>query len=98
MAKYCERCGSEPEGYSLHDYCAICSRDLCKKCAEIGCCGNVPMVSGSDSDFDTEEPDTNDDGARCADCGLPPGTPGISAKGTYCNEPIRCGNSEATAL
>jgi hypothetical protein len=49
--KRCERCGDEPEGeYGLHDFCAVCSKDLCDKCMEKGCCGNVPAKSGGEGD------------------------------------------------
>lgn len=29
------------------DYCAVCSKNLCRKCMIEGCCGNVPAKSGS---------------------------------------------------
>jgi hypothetical protein len=49
--KRCERCGDEPEGeYDLHDFCAVCSKDLCDKCMKKGCCGNVPAKSGGEED------------------------------------------------
>lgn len=43
--KVCERCGAKPEGFKLLDYCAICSKDLCKACMAQGCCGNIPAIS-----------------------------------------------------
>jgi len=52
--KVCERCGAPPEGgeegYGLLDYCAECSRDLCPKRMEAGCCGHVPAFSGEQQD------------------------------------------------
>lgn len=51
----CERCGATPKGqYDLFDYCALCSKNLCPKCMEEGCCGKVPAKSGMDDD-DTNE-------------------------------------------
>lgn len=50
MPKQCERCGKEPVGYDLLDYCAECSRDLCDKCMELGCCGHIPAISGDAED------------------------------------------------
>lgn len=47
----CERCGAMPEGeYGLHDYCDHCSKNLCPKCMEAGCCGQVPADSGMSED------------------------------------------------
>lgn len=48
----CEKCGAKkPAGsYELFDYCAVCSKTLCPKCMEKGCCGNVPAKSGSAED------------------------------------------------
>ena len=46
----CERCGAEPEGYDLFDYCAECSQNLCSKCMRAGCCGSVPATSGMGED------------------------------------------------
>jgi hypothetical protein len=52
----CERCRVETTGYALHDFCAKCSKNLCKKCMANGCCGQVPAASGhameDDEDFD----------------------------------------------
>lgn len=51
----CERCGSSPVGeFDLHDYCAVCGQNLCKRCMEKGCCKNVPAKSGMEAD-DKEE-------------------------------------------
>jgi hypothetical protein len=47
----CERCGAKPQGeYGLHDYCAICSKNLCEKCMKEGCCKNKPAKSGAEVD------------------------------------------------
>lgn len=51
----CERCGKGTTGYDLHDYCALCSRNLCADCMEKGCCGHVPAKSGSNEDGPSEE-------------------------------------------
>lgn len=48
--KRCERCGKQPQGYDLLDYCAECSRDLCDDCMAAGCCGHVPARSGTTDD------------------------------------------------
>lgn len=55
----CERCGASPVGdYGLLDYCSACSKNLCPKCMEDGCCGNVPADSGmEDDEFSEEEAD-----------------------------------------
>jgi len=51
----CEKCGAKPQGYDMLDYCAICSKDLCRKCmAEKGCCGHIPALSGEKADFGEE--------------------------------------------
>lgn len=42
----CERCTRDISGTGKHDFCAICGKDLCKSCMEVGCCGNVPAISG----------------------------------------------------
>lgn len=34
----CERCHKESEGYQLHDYCEVCSKNLCGECMENGRC------------------------------------------------------------
>jgi hypothetical protein len=45
--KVCERCGATALGeFTLLDYCAECSRDLCPSCMAQGCCGHVPALSG----------------------------------------------------
>lgn len=52
----CERCGAKPSGeYELHDYCAKCSKNLCKKCMAEGCCGSKPAASGMAADDDKED-------------------------------------------
>lgn len=48
----CERCKVESKGYSLHDYCATCSKNLCDRCMANGCCGSKPARSGMDLDRD----------------------------------------------
>lgn len=50
----CERCGAKPGGFNLLDYCTDCSRDLCGDCMQLGCCGNVPAISGMAVDFADE--------------------------------------------
>lgn len=58
MEKRCERCGSKPAGkFGLLDFCAECSRDLCPKCMEKGCCGHVPAWSGTEKDCADEAMD-----------------------------------------
>lgn len=34
----CERCGIEAVEYELHDYCQVCSQNLCAVCFEKGKC------------------------------------------------------------
>lgn len=46
----CSECRTETD--SGLDYCAVCSRDLCLRCMEKGCCGNVPAISGIENDMD----------------------------------------------
>jgi transcriptional regulator with XRE-family HTH domain len=46
----CERCQAGTAGYSLHDYCAACSVNLCDTCMAKGCCGDVPAKSGLEAD------------------------------------------------
>lgn len=53
----CERCGIKIETLKLHDYCAICSKNLCKRCMKAGCCGNTPAISGSADDMATKYED-----------------------------------------
>lgn len=52
MATKCERCGTmtDPNSYELLDYCAVCSKNLCDKCMEEGCCGNKPAKSGTEEE------------------------------------------------
>ena len=50
----CERCGVEPDDYDLHDYCIVCSKNLCDQCMSNGCCGNQPAISGLDNDSDDD--------------------------------------------
>ena len=57
----CELCGAEkpsPDAseFSLLDYCAVCSADLCDKHMQEGCCGHQPALSGMEEDRDIEEP------------------------------------------
>jgi hypothetical protein len=52
----CERCGSSTEeAFRLHDYCALCSKQLCNDCMEEGCCGHLPALSGMEVDSVVEE-------------------------------------------
>lgn len=45
--KQCEKCGARPKGeYGLLSYCLHCSKDLCPKCMEKGCCKKVPAIDG----------------------------------------------------
>ncbi len=53
--KVCESCGASPAGYQLLDFCAECSRDLCNRCMEAGCCGHVPAISGLADDAEELE-------------------------------------------
>jgi len=48
----CERCNAstDPQSYTLFDYCAVCSANLCDECMARGCCGNKPALSGSEDD------------------------------------------------
>lgn len=46
----CERCGIAPQGDGLHDYCSVCSKNLCDECMAKGHCGNVPAKSGMEAD------------------------------------------------
>lgn len=56
MNKKCERCKRGPGGgYTLLDYCVVCSKDLCEECMKGGCCGNVPARSGTGEDYQEEE-------------------------------------------
>ncbi len=49
----CERCGKRIEALE-HDYCAVCSRDLCEECMARGCCGNIPARPGLMADYAEE--------------------------------------------
>lgn len=51
----CERCGAESKGYSLHDYCAKCWKNLCETCMANGCCKTKPAESGMDLDHAESE-------------------------------------------
>ena len=37
----CERCGKRAEGYDLHDYCAVCGKNLCEACMHAGRCADA---------------------------------------------------------
>lgn len=55
----CERCG-KPDTWvddrgrthtsDFTDFCAVCSKNLCKECMAKGCCGNTPAKSGSEEE------------------------------------------------
>lgn len=47
----CERCKVESVGYNLHDYCQMCSKNLCTSCMANGCCKIKPARSGSLADL-----------------------------------------------
>jgi hypothetical protein len=51
----CERCGAESD--DLHDYCAVCSKNLCDPCMEHGHCGHIPALSGMGEDCPGDEAD-----------------------------------------
>jgi hypothetical protein len=34
----CERCGAMSEGFSLHNYCELCGKNLCDRCMHEGTC------------------------------------------------------------
>jgi hypothetical protein len=53
----CERCNkpTPPNSFELHDYCAVCSKNLCESCMAEGCCGNVPAKSGQADDHGGDE-------------------------------------------
>jgi hypothetical protein len=63
----CERCGKAPSGYTLFDYCAHCSKNLCDDCMTKGCCGHVPAVSGMD---EQDDPCHGPEDTTCPSCGL----------------------------
>ena len=50
----CERCGKVARGFSLHDYCANCGKNLCADCITKGCCGKLPAESGMAADYEDE--------------------------------------------
>lgn len=57
----CERCGAGTVGYDLHDYCAMCSQNLCTSCMADGCCRHVPAISGQTEDYSEEEDEVDRD-------------------------------------
>jgi len=60
--KKCERCRSSPGAPDdLIDYCAVCSKDLCDDCMTKGCCGNVPALSGMESDHGADGDESTDE-------------------------------------
>ena len=50
----CCKCDAPRERWL--DFCAICGLTQCAKCEAAGCCGFVPMKSGSFDDDDEEKP------------------------------------------
>lgn len=54
----CERCEVLAEGYELLDYCVVCSKNLCDKCMQEGCCGEVPAISGMEADYPGDDDDS----------------------------------------
>ncbi len=52
----CERCKRKiaAGSYDLHDYCAVCEKNLCESCMGEGCCGDVPAQSGMRQDNDND--------------------------------------------
>lgn len=51
MSSRCERCNRQHHNpLGLWDYCASCYKNLCDRCMDQGCCGNVPAESGQDQD------------------------------------------------
>ena len=60
MIGECERCQARiPAGsYELFDYCALCSKNLCDRCMEKGCCGKRPAESGMEDLPDDENAGT----------------------------------------
>jgi hypothetical protein len=75
----CERCGKGTEGFELHDFCAVCGKNLCEGCMEKGCCGNVPASSGMEEaeeaeaaeQLQEEEAEQLKDADFATDSGLP---------------------------
>jgi hypothetical protein len=51
----CERCKVTSTGFKLFDYCAECGKNLCDACMAKGCCGEVPALSGGDSEEGEED-------------------------------------------
>jgi hypothetical protein len=52
----CERCKRMSVSImSMHDYCAVCGKNLCDHCMRDGCCDNRPAISGMS--LDDAEPD-----------------------------------------
>ena len=47
-------CGRSTSGFELFDYCAGCSKNLCPKCMQKGCCGHIPAESGMRADEKAE--------------------------------------------
>lgn len=75
----CENCGKATVGYELHDYCAICSKNLCADCMAEGHCGNTPALGGMNDPCETcgglgriEDADKDQHGRpvirKCLDC------------------------------
>lgn len=56
----CERCKVEATGYDLHDYCALCSKNLCATCMANGCCRVKPARSGMGQDHRGESEERSD--------------------------------------
>jgi len=50
----CEHCG-KPISLAESDYCTHCSRNLCDRCMELGCCGRAPADSGIQADYGQDE-------------------------------------------
>ena len=75
MEKRCDECGAKTprpgaNGFAILDYCAECSRDLCDACMEMGCCGNVPALSGMRIDGDEDlDGDALPATLKCQGCG-----------------------------
>lgn len=51
METRCEKCGARAPRknagpFSLFDYCAVCSANLCDECMAKGHCGHIPARSG----------------------------------------------------
>jgi len=50
MVMECQRCGAGPAGADLFDWCGLCGAKLCDECMAMGCCGQVPAISGRTQD------------------------------------------------